>query len=425
MNTFVSSSHLQITATNIFPEGGGVITPLWVSAHDGSFDSFDFDAAASTGIEYLAEEGITGLENTIPGNLEAFLEMGLDPDAIPDFSKTLGGIFEASDASENGGDQAHLTPIPAGLFPGASATTSLELGDDPTLQNRYFSYSAMVFPSNDAFIGNEDPYAIELFDAEGNFLGADFIVNGDQIWDAGTEVNDESPTNIAFTVNEVGNSIDEGGTIQAHPGFLPQGSGGVLDFGDPPVFPLVDATINDDPIVRVQIDLVTPALVGSNKDDLLLGDDFNDKLFGRRGNDVLLGKEGDDLLVGQKGKDLLIAGNGDDSLRGGRAQDTLLGGKGDDLLRGGVGADLLTGGQGTDIFKFESNSGADIVTDLIAGEDLLDVSQFFTDIDQILGVGGAAKQHGGSTQIDLGGSNSILLLGVNLISLSEEDFILG
>lgn len=425
MNTFISSSSLQITATNISPEGGALVTPLWVSAHDGSFDSFDFDTNASTGIEYLAEDGITGLEGTIPGNIEAILAMGLDPEAIPEVSETLGGLFEASDAAENGGDQAHLTPAIAGFFPGDSATTSLELGDDPTLQNRYFSYGAMFFPSNDAFIGNEDPHEIELFDAEGNFLGADFIVNGDQIWDAGTEVNDENPTNVPFTLNEVGNGNSENGTIQAHQGFLPQGSGGVLDFGDPPVFPVADATINDDPIVRIQIELVTSALMGSNEDDLLLGGDFDDELFGRRGDDVLLGNEGNDLLAGQRGADLLIAGNGDDTLRGGRARDTLLGGGGNDRLIGGAGADLLTGGQGIDTFKFRAYSGDDIVTDFTVGEDVLDVRQFFTDIDQLLGVGGAASLDGSSTQIDLDGSNSILLLGVNLESLSEVDFILS
>ena len=49
----------------------------------------------------------------------------------------------------------------------------------------------MIIPSNDTFIGNDDPFAFELFDATGLFLGPLVIdVTGAFIYDAGTEVND-------------------------------------------------------------------------------------------------------------------------------------------------------------------------------------------------------------------------------------------
>ena len=39
----------------------------------------------------------------------------------------------------------------------------------------------MLFPSNDAFLVNDDPTQIEIFDAEGNFIGAEFIITGNQV----------------------------------------------------------------------------------------------------------------------------------------------------------------------------------------------------------------------------------------------------
>jgi hypothetical protein len=37
-----------------------------------------------------------------------------------------------------------------------------------------------------------------IFDEAGNFIGADFIVLGSNVLDAGSEVNDEIPANTAF-----------------------------------------------------------------------------------------------------------------------------------------------------------------------------------------------------------------------------------
>ncbi|NEN88240.1 MAG: hypothetical protein F6K48_04645 [Okeania sp. SIO3H1] len=48
--------------------------------------------------------------------------------------------------------------------------------DASLASSRYFSYGAMGLPSNDAFIANENPLGIRIFDEDGNFLGADFIV---------------------------------------------------------------------------------------------------------------------------------------------------------------------------------------------------------------------------------------------------------
>ncbi|MDJ0534183.1 MAG: spondin domain-containing protein [Xenococcaceae cyanobacterium MO_207.B15] len=94
---------LEVTVENLSPENGGVITPVWFGLHDGSFDTFEVGEAASSGVMYVAEDGVTGLEGTVPGVVEALIEAGLDPADLPPQEATLGGIFADSSAAANGG----------------------------------------------------------------------------------------------------------------------------------------------------------------------------------------------------------------------------------------------------------------------------------------------------------------------------------
>jgi len=96
--------------------------------------------------------------------------------------------------------------------------------------NRYFSYASMVIPSNDAFIANGNPLAFEIFGPGGEFLGADFIVSGAMVLDAGSELDDELPANTAFFGQAAPDTGDsQGGVVELHGGFKPAGSGGILD----------------------------------------------------------------------------------------------------------------------------------------------------------------------------------------------------
>jgi hypothetical protein len=224
---------VNISIENLGPEGGAIATPLWVTFHDGSFDAFDPGAPASSGIELMSEDGLAGLE---------------DPNIIPDFpsfkgtafedvdknfpipkSQSIAGLFRRSAASRNGGVQSLVFAPnnPAGVLPGQSGTRELEIGD-PT-KNRFFNFASMYFASNDALIANDEP--IKIFDKEGNFIGADLIYSGNQVWDAGTEINDESLLNVPYSTATVGNGVDENGVITGpHDPFKPAGSGGILDF---------------------------------------------------------------------------------------------------------------------------------------------------------------------------------------------------
>jgi hypothetical protein len=185
------AQEIRVTITNLASaDGGNLLTPFWVVFHAGDFDIYDINTAASPSLERLAEDGNTG---PLAG----------------DFT----GAKEATVASPDGP-----------LAPGAQAvmTFSLEGG---AAANRFFSYASMFIPSNDAFISNDDPTTHPIFDDDGNFVGADWVINGVEVLDAGTEVNDEIPENTAALSQAAPDTGDtEGGTIQAHAGFIDSGN---------------------------------------------------------------------------------------------------------------------------------------------------------------------------------------------------------
>lgn len=150
---------LKITVTNNQASGGLSITPLYTSVHDGSFDAFDLGGTATDGLELIAE---TGNASVVAGERRAS-----DPDSQP---LTL--------ASPDG---------PPPVQPGESVSGRLSVNATEAL---YFTFLSMLLPSNDHFIGNDNPLAYQLFDASGNFNGARTInVTGGEIYDAGTEAN--------------------------------------------------------------------------------------------------------------------------------------------------------------------------------------------------------------------------------------------
>ncbi|MEM8493690.1 MAG: spondin domain-containing protein [Pseudomonadota bacterium] len=216
-----------VTVENAQPSRGVFLTPPWLGIHDGSFDSYDGGAPASVPlggdeIERLAEDGDN---SAITATFEALL---------PDAPQVAG------------------LPGPGGpLAPGDRASTVFRVNP---LVDRYFSYASMIIPSNDFFIANGNPLAHQLFDDNGEFVGTNFIVGGSETNDAGTEVNDEIASNVAFLAQA---APDVGVTenlpvIAPAPGFAAPGTltfpNGVLNH---PVFANGDFNDADDPIFRV------------------------------------------------------------------------------------------------------------------------------------------------------------------------------
>ena len=193
----MTQKQVTVTIENLAPENGTFLTPLWVGFHNGNFDTYDRGRPVSPGLESLAEDGDTALISQ---------EFGLSGDGSVD------GTILGPDGAVNG-------PIDPGEV--TTATFTIDT-DDPN--SRFFSYASMLLPSNDAFISNGNPEAIRIFDDQGNFLGADFIIAGNQVLDAGTEVNDEAENSTAFFGQTTPNTgIDQNGVVTLHPGFIEGG----------------------------------------------------------------------------------------------------------------------------------------------------------------------------------------------------------
>lgn len=163
-----SAAQVTVTVTNEFGDGGPFLTPLFTAFHDGSFDYFDAGSAASAATEALAEEG--------------------DP---------AGLIAEAGAAGATTGVIFGNDVAPPPINPGESASLTFDL--DP-MTDRYLSFASMVIPSNDLFIGNDSATAYEVFDAGGAFQDLVIQVRTRDVWDAGTEANN----NIGAAFNAAG-----------------------------------------------------------------------------------------------------------------------------------------------------------------------------------------------------------------------------
>jgi hypothetical protein len=208
MASTATAASLKITIENLAPEGGNLITPFWFGLHNGSFDLLNEGQALSIEpFERLVEDGLTAPISTY------FANSGT--------GSVQGVAF--------GGPERPIAPI----SPGTKASAIVNI-DNSILSTPYFSYAAMVIPSNDAFFANDDPLEHRLFDARGNFIATSFDILGSEVYDAGTEVNDENPFNTAFLQQPAPNiGTTEGGVVRIHPGFRPAGTGGVLDASRP------------------------------------------------------------------------------------------------------------------------------------------------------------------------------------------------
>lgn len=154
---------ITVTVENLVPANGISFAPLHFGFNNGSFDAFNLGSVATEAIVSVAEGGAGGAWQA------AFA--AADPTAT---RGTLGGLLQ----------------------PGGTSSATFTV--DSSL-NRFFTFAAMVVPSNDFFIGNDSPMRYQLFDAAGNLVISSINQTARQIWDAGSEVFD--PAASAFVGN--------------------------------------------------------------------------------------------------------------------------------------------------------------------------------------------------------------------------------
>lgn len=182
------SDVFNITIENLSPN---VFTPAPFIAHNSSFDLFTAGKPTSSALEMLAENGIT--------------------DGVTALAMAAGSDVTSFGVAGN-----------APIGPGGSAMVELKTDS----AHGWLSFASMLAFSNDAFIGGAfGDGAINLYDNGRPFRG-EIILFGSDVWDAGTEVNDE----LAAHVPALGGG---GGVAEGHVLFRPHG--GILGVGDIPL----------------------------------------------------------------------------------------------------------------------------------------------------------------------------------------------
>jgi hypothetical protein len=145
---------LRVTVQNLAPANGIAFAPLHVGFGQGLFDAFNAGSTAGAAIVSVAEGG--------SGSAWQPAFAAAEPGAT---RGTIGGL----------------------LLSGATAQMDFTVN---TAMNQFFTFGAMVVPSNDHFIGNDSPMEYQVFDAAGNLLINQIDQDASEIWDAGSELTD-------------------------------------------------------------------------------------------------------------------------------------------------------------------------------------------------------------------------------------------
>ena len=132
--------------------------------------------------------------------------------------------------------------------------------------------------------------------------------------------------------------------------------------------------------------------------------------MGGQGDDSITGRAAD-ILWGNLGNDTLHGGTTDAQLRGGQGDDSIAGGSGNEFISGDRGNDTESGGAGADLFHTFNGAGIDRVLDFSIAEG-----------DRVMldpGTTYSVAQVGADTVIDLGSGDKMILVGVQLSTLSS------
>lgn len=168
---------IEITVENLAPANSVSFAPLRFGFGNGTFDAFDAGQMAFLlGFPTIAEAPIVTIA-----------EGGSGANWFP--------AFASAEPNANLGSVAG----PGGPFLPGGVNSAIF---DVDTSNRYFTFGSMVVPSNDHFVGNDNPAGLEVFDANGNLVLTSIVQRARDIWDAGSET--QNPANAAFLV--VGNN---------------------------------------------------------------------------------------------------------------------------------------------------------------------------------------------------------------------------
>jgi hypothetical protein len=182
---------LIVAAQYLTPPNSLFAGPVWFGFHDGTFITYQKGALASSALTaFINGPLITPMREALLAHQADAVTDGLANGPPPD----IDNFFNQ----------------------GAATYANVD-----TVKDRFFSYLARITPSDDAFVGNEDPNAVPVFDTNGAFLGPIVIdIYGTRVLDAGVRQNDEQGL-LLLDANATGTSSSppESLPIRQHPGF--------------------------------------------------------------------------------------------------------------------------------------------------------------------------------------------------------------
>ncbi len=173
------------------------LTPVWFGFHNGLFDMFDVGSPANSPLGTSAVELVAELGDTsqITADFSAF------PGIPGDIQGTIASTVGAPPIQPGETATGFVTPINPAAY-------------------QYFSFLSMIVPTNDTFVGNDDPFAYRIFNAAGQLIdelgnlttSRTITLLGSSILDAGTEINNNF--GAAFAQGQDGTlGDDENGVV--------------------------------------------------------------------------------------------------------------------------------------------------------------------------------------------------------------------
>jgi hypothetical protein len=179
----MTPNDLQITVTSA-GTSDFTLTPLWFAFQNGGFDLFDTGVAPTPGLELLAEDGAVASADPLVTTITSEFDAAGQPGNRQGVVLAPGGFGGAPVIEPGEAGTAYITPINPANY-------------------QYFSFASMVIPSNDTFIGNENPTQYQAFTPSGDINDPSGVftiqIFGSDVYDAGTEEN--NAMGAAFSTN--------------------------------------------------------------------------------------------------------------------------------------------------------------------------------------------------------------------------------
>lgn len=300
---------------------------------------------------------------------------------------TVGGEFKLNDYDKGNQGDVKITPLDNGGFVAVWESKKVDgsdygiaarvydadgnpVGDefvvnsttkkdqvDPDIVSLKDGGFVVVWNSEKGEAGGDDGIFGQAYNANGDAWGDEFQISSDNFDDSGApkvEATDDGGFIVVWT------SEHSDGDDVVYRVYKPSGegnstiSGGAGDdvIGGDGKNDIINAGDGDDKITG-----------GGGADNINAGAD-NDEVFAGADNDTVDGGSGDDKIFGgdgtganPSGDDLLKGGDGKDTVSGGDGDDTISGGSGDDILDAGADNDSVEGGDGYD--QVLGSEGAD------------------------------------------------------------------